>query len=115
MEAYLMKCIYYACVIILLLAFMTNTTNALDIMNLRDQSSLRCPSGIIARGDRDIDVERRCGAPLKIANRQDFGPIWVYHFGQDRFMFYLAFLHGNLQRIASAPCNPSQPECLDIR
>ncbi len=101
--------------ILLLPALMTDTSYALDIMNLRDQSSLRCPSGIIARGDRDIDVERRCGEPLKIANRQDFGPIWVYHFGQDRFMFYLAFLHGNLQRIASAPCNPSQPECLDIR
>ncbi|MBT8366293.1 MAG: DUF2845 domain-containing protein [Deltaproteobacteria bacterium] len=110
-----MKKIIYTITILLLLILVTDISYSLDIMNLRDQSTLRCPGGIVARGDSDIDVQRRCGDPLKIANRQDFGPIWIYHFGQDRFMFYFAFLHGNLQRIASAPCNPNRPECFDVR
>ena len=72
-------------------------------------------SSIASRHDVDLTVYDWNGDPLKIASRQDFGPIWVYHFGQGRFMYYLAFLNGKLQRIASAPCNPNRPECLDIR
>jgi hypothetical protein len=30
-------------------------------------------------------------------------------------MYYLAFQHGNLQRIASAPCSSNDPECYDLR
>ena len=110
-----MKHILYKSAILLLLILTTDLSYALDIMNLRDRSSLRCPSGIIARGDSESRVRERCGDPLKIATRQDFGPIWIYHFRQDRFMFYLAFLHGNLQRIASAPCNPNRAECLNVK
>jgi hypothetical protein len=110
-----MKHILYRSAILSLLILTASTSNALDIMNLRDQASLRCPSGIVARGDSEIQVRERCGDPLKIAHRQDFGPIWIYHFGQGRFMFYLAFLHGNLQRIASAPCSPNREECFDVR
>ena len=110
-----MKNLLHIGVIWILLILMANQSYGFDIMNLRDQSTLRCPGGIVARGDSDIDVQRRCGEPLKVAYRQDFGPIWIYHFGQGRFMHYLAFLHGNLQRIASARCNPDKPECLDIR
>ena len=110
-----MKNILYIGAILLLLILVADESYCFDIMNLRDQSSLRCPGGIVARGDSDIDVQRRCGEPLKIASRQDFGPIWIYHFRQGRFMHYLAFQNGNLQRIASAPCNPNRPECLDIR
>ena len=110
-----MKHLLYKSAVLLLLILSTGTSHALDIMNLRDQASLRCPGGIVARSDSEIRVQERCGDPLKITNRQDFGPIWIYHFGQDRFMFYLAFLRGNLQRIASAPCSPNRAECLDIR
>ena len=110
-----MKDLLHIGAIFVLLILMANQSYGFDIMNLRDQSTLRCQGGIVARGDSDIDVQRRCGEPLKVAYRQDFGPIWIYHFGQGRFMYYLAFLHGNLQRIASARCNPSKPECLDIR
>ena len=110
-----MKQILYTSAILLLLIFTADTSYALDIMNLRDRASLRCPGGIVARGDSESRVRERCGEPLKIATRQDFGPIWIYHFGQDRFMHYMAFLHGNLQRIASAPCSPNRDECLDVR
>ena len=101
--------------ILILLTIVANESYSLDIMNLRNQSSHRCPGGIVARGNLYRDVRNRCGDPINIANKQDLGPIWIYHFRQDRFMFYLAFLHGNLQRIASAPYNPDKPECLDIR
>ena len=88
----------------------------LDITTMADQSSLRCSGGVVAIGDREREVQEKCGDPLEVAHRQDFGPIWIYHFGQqDRFMYYLAFLHGKLQRIASAPCNPNEYECFDLR
>ena len=87
----------------------------LDITTMADQSSLRCSGGIIAIGDSERDVQDKCGDPLEIGRKQDFGPVWIYHFGQDRFMYYLAFLHGKLQRIARAPCNPNEYECFDLR
>jgi len=110
-----MKKILYMSAILILLILLADKSYSFDIFNLRDQASLRCPSGLVARGDKDTFVRQRCGEPLKIAHRQDFGPIWIYHFGQDRFMFYLAFLHGNLQRIASARCSPNREECFDIQ
>ena len=89
---------------------------SLDITTMADQSSLRCWGGVVAIGDSERDVQEKCGGPLEVAYRQDFGPIWIYHLGQqDRFMYYLAFLHGKLQRIASAPCNPNEYECFDLR
>ncbi len=110
-----MKNVLYTGTVLLLLMLLADKSYCLDIMNLRDQSTLRCPGGIVARGDSELHVQRRCGDPLKIADRQDFGPIWIYHFRGGRFMYYLAFLNGNLQRIVSATCNPNRPECLDIR
>ena len=86
----------------------------LDITTMADQSSLRCSGGVVAIGDSRRDVQEKCGEPLEIGYRQDFGPIWIYHWGQGRFMYYLAFLYGKLQRIASAPCNPNEYECFDL-
>jgi hypothetical protein len=110
-----MKNVLYVGTGLLLLMLLADKSHCQDIMNLRDQSTLRCPGGIVARGDSERVVQRRCGDPLKIADRQDSGPIWIYHFRGGRFMYYLTFLHGNLQRIGSATCNPNRPECLDIR
>jgi hypothetical protein len=114
MEVYIMKNIPSMIAVLILLILMTDTSYGLDIINMRDQASFRCPSGIVARGDSEMRVRQRCGDPLKIASRQDFGPIWIYHFGASRFMYYLAFLHGNLQRIVSAPCSPNREECFDV-
>ncbi|MBW2487019.1 MAG: DUF2845 domain-containing protein, partial [Deltaproteobacteria bacterium] len=52
--------------------------------------------------------------PLEITSREDKGPIWVYHFGQARFMYYLEFVFGKLERILSAPCDRSNYECFDL-
>ena len=110
-----MKNIFFLSAILILLIIIAEKSYCLDISNMRDQSTLRCRGGVVAIGDSDRYVRGKCGEPLEIANRQDFGPIWIYHFRNDRFMFYLAFLHGNLQRIASAPCNPNEYECFDLR
>jgi hypothetical protein len=97
----------------LLLLMLLADDSYCQVVNMRDQSTLRCSGGIVARGDSERDVQRRCGAPLKIAQPQDSGPVWIYHGG--RFMYYLTIVHGNVQRIRSATCSPNRPECLDIR
>ncbi len=88
---------------------------AVDIDNLADQGTLRCYGGIVSIGDSDRAVLQKCGEPLEVQHKQDVGPIWIYHIGQSNFMHYLAFLHGKLQRIVSAPCRSNNYDCFDLR
>ena len=88
---------------------------AIDIYNMADQGTLRCSGGIIATGDIDREVLAKCGQPLEVQWVQDVGDVWIYSADQSKFMYYLAFLHGKLQRIASAPCNTTDYECFDLR
>ena len=88
---------------------------SVDFNSLADQSSYRCSGGVVAVGDIDRDVRKKCGDPLEIGKRQDSGPIWIYYEDQANFMYYLPFLNGKLQRIVGAPCSPDDPECLDLR
>jgi hypothetical protein len=115
LETGIMKKILFLSYILILLILFVDKSYCLEIFNMRDQSTLRCRGGVVAIGDSERDVQDKCGDPLEIANRQDFGPIWIYHFRNDRFMFYLSFLHGNLQRIGSAPCDKNRYECFDLR
>ena len=69
---------------------------AVDISNLADQSTLRCSGGIVATGDSDRAVLQKCGEPLDVQSKQDVGPVWIYHIGQSKFMYYLAFQNGRL-------------------
>ena len=107
------RILYWGAAFVLFIIFAA-PSYSLDITTMADQSSLRCSGGVVAIGDSQRFVQEKCGEPLEIGHRQDFGPIWIYHWGQGRFMYYLAFLHGNLQRIASAPCNPDEYECFDL-
>jgi hypothetical protein len=100
---------------ILILLIFAAPSYGLDIYAMADQSTWRCPGGIVAIGDSDRDVADKCGDPVKVARVQDFGPIWIYQPGQSKFMYYLAFQNGKLQRIASAPCRNNDPECYDLR
>lgn len=88
---------------------------AIDIFNRADQSTLRCPGGVVATGDSDRVVRQKCGEPLDVQRIQDYGPIWIYNIGQSRFMYYLGFQFGNLQRIVSAPCGVNDEVCYDLR
>ena len=98
-----------------LLIIFVDKSHSIDFNNLVDQSSYRCSGGVVAVGDIDRDVRKKCGDPLEIGKRQDSGPIWIYYEDQANFMYYLPFLNGKLQRIVGAPCSPDDPECLDLR
>ena len=96
------------------LIFITGNLYAVDFNSLADQSSYRCSGGIVSVGDTDRDVREKCGDPLEIGKKQDYGPIWIYYEDQANFMYYLEILNGKLQRIVGAPCSPDDPECLDL-
>ena len=98
-----------------LLVIFADSSQSIDIGSLADQSSLRCSGGVVAIGDLDRSVRGKCGDPLEIGRRQDLGPIWIYYNDQSKFMYYFAFANGRLQRIVSAPCNPDNPDCFDLR
>ena len=106
--------IYLLAVSALLLKF-NGPSFSFDIYTMADQSSWRCPGGIVATGDSDRDVRIKCGNPIEVSRVQDFGPVWIYQPGQSKYMYYLAFQNGKLQRIASAPCSNNDPECYDLR
>jgi len=38
-----------------------------------------------------------------------------YYEDQAKFMYYLAFLNGKLQRIVGTTCNPDDAGCFDLR
>ena len=98
-----------------LLVIFIDTSQSIDFGNLADQSSYRCSGGVVAIGDLDRSVREKCGDPLEIGRRQDFGPIWIYYSDQSKFMYYLAFANGKLQRIVGASCNPDNADCFDLR
>ena len=105
------------CLTIVLAVLLAASQNsyAVNIRNMADQATLRCSGGIIAIGVTDREVLDKCGEPFDVQRVQDVGPVWIYTAGQSKFLYYLAFLHGKLQRIASAPCNTSDYECFDLR
>ena len=105
----------YIGLILALLLFALTPAHALDIYNMADQSTLRCRGGVVATGDSDRSVLQKCGQPLEVQSIQDVGPVWIYSLGQSKFMYYLAFQFGKLQRIASAPCSVNDYECYDLR
>jgi len=101
--------------IILTLISFAGPSFSFDIYTLADQSTWRCRGGVVATGDTSTVVKNKCGNPIDVISVQDIGPVWIYQSGQSRFMYYLAFQNGKLQRIASAPCRNNDPECYDIR
>jgi hypothetical protein len=105
---------YFICALLAFVTIFTPNAVAIDYGSLSDQSTYRCPGGVIALGDSDRSVREACGDPLEITSREDKGPIWVYHFGQDRFMYYLEFVFGKLERILSTSCNSDNYECFDL-
>ena len=106
---------FYIGLISVLLSIVSIAAHAVDIFNLADQSTVRCRGGVVALGDSDRAVLQKCGQPLEVQSKQDYGPIWIYHLGQSKFMHYLAFQFGKLQRIVSAPCKVNDYECYDLR
>ena len=106
--------LYFGVVLALLIVFVEKS-HSVDFNSLADQSSYRCSGGVVSVGDSEGDVREKCGDPLEIGRKQDYGPIWIYFHEQATFMYYLATLNGKLQRIVSAPCSPDDAGCFDLR
>lgn len=107
---------HYPGILMLLLIFTISEAAAIEPSFTNEQSSLRCSGGIVSVGDMDRAVRDRCGPPLAVTRRDtDSYNIWIYQPGASKFMYYLGFLHGKLQRIVSAPCTVNDPECYDLR
>jgi len=100
---------------LVLTALILENAYSLDFNSLADQSSYRCSEAVVSIGDLDRSVRQKCGDPSDIASVPDFGPIWIYPGKDGKFMYYLEFVNGTLQRIVSAPCSINDPSCFDLR
>ena len=115
MKVMMIKFIVALSVTLALLLNFAEKSSSLDIYSMADQPTLRCRGGVVATGDPDSSVMNKCGQPQRVIKISGYGPIWIYKIGQAKFMYYMEFEHGNLQRIASAPCSSNDTECYDIR
>lgn len=102
-------------IVLALLTFLSEMSDAIDFNSLTDQTNHRCEGGVVAYGDPDRSVREKCGDPLKILDKQGYGPNWIYHEPQANFMYYLEFRNRKLQRIVSSPCDVDDPACFDLR
>ena len=101
--------------VLVLTALISENSYSLDFNSLTDQSSYRCSEAVVSIGDIDRSVQQKCGDPIARATVPDYGPIWIYGQEGDRFMYYLEFVNGRLQRIYAAPCSIDDPSCFDLR
>ena len=108
------KTLYFIAALTLLINF-AEKSHSIDFNSLTDQSSYRCSGGVVSVGDLDRDVREKCGDPLEIGRKQDYGPIWIYYEDQADFMYYLEILNGKLQRIVGSPCKPDDADCFDLK
>ena len=71
-----------------------------DLSALDDAASLECPGGTVARGDSEDSVRAKCGRPHKVSQQDIDSPIiWFYNFGPTKFVYYLTFTNGVVERI----------------
>ena len=75
-----------------------------------DLSNYRCSGSLVYIGDTQHRVAGRCGEPddSYADNNSD---VWVYNFGQSRFVYYFTFTNGQLQRIRQVACDADNPDC----
>ncbi|MEE4261094.1 MAG: DUF2845 domain-containing protein [Desulfobacteraceae bacterium] len=103
-------------VVLGLLMFVVAQSHSRDMFKFMvNRSTLWCPGGVVSIDEPESVVLDKCGEPTEIMQNQDVGPIWVYTFRNDRFMYYLVVNKGALQRIASTPCNQQKYDCFDLR
>ena len=106
----------YLIALLLLPLIVTDQTAAIEIDFSNDHSSIRCTDGIVHVGDKEQGVMDKCGTPVAItAGDSDSYNIWLYQVGASKFMYYLGFLDGKLERIVSRPCINNDPNCYDAR
>ena len=72
--------------------------------------------GIVQVGEPMEDVRDKCGEPVAVTPEHSDGyDVWIYQVGESKYMYYLGFLNGQLDRIVSRPCVNNDPDCYDAR
>ena len=66
---------------------------------LDDAGSLRCDQESIMAGETSFQVQTACGKPDSILTKGSAREVWIYNFGPTKFVYYLTFINGRLDRI----------------
>ena len=104
----------YLVAMLLLLLMVASQTAAIEIDFSNDHSSIRCTDGVVQVGDQQQQILEKCGDPVAIAPGDSYN-VWIYQVGASKFMYYLGFLNGQLEKIVSEPCINNDPDCYDAR
>ena len=106
----------YLIALLLVTLWFTCQAVAIRIDFNNNHSSIQCTDGIVEVGDQQQQVLDKCGDPAAIApGDSDSYNIWIYQIGASKFMYYLGFLDGQLEKIVSEPCINNDPNCYDGR
>jgi hypothetical protein len=100
--------------IFILLLILATFLSALDYPpSGADLSNLRCSGGIVSTNDLSRVILQKCGEPMlresKIADQPY--EIWLYRFGQSKYIYYFGFFNDRLQRIYQVNCMQGDPNC----
>jgi hypothetical protein len=68
--------------------------NTISIFAAEEASTMMCDEGVVNIGDRDTDVQDKCGEP----NSQGMNK-WVYNFGPSQPVYTVIFKKGKVVRI----------------
>ena len=102
--------------LLLVLLYPAGQSVAIEIDFSNEHSSIRCTDGNVAVGKSRQEVLDKCGEPVAVTpERSDGYEVWIYQVGASKFMYYLGFLDGQLDRIVSRPCVNNDPNCYDGR
>ena len=106
----------YLIVLLLFPVYLAGQSAAIEIDFSNDHSSIQCTDGIVQVGEPRQVVLDKCGEPVAVTPEQlDGYDVWIYQVGASKFMYYLGFLNGQLDRIVSRPCVNNDPNCYDAR
>ena len=68
-----------------------------NLMALDDISTMDCDGGIVAVGDSEDSVRKKCGEPQQVLSPDPQEPIkWVYNLGET---YYVSVVNGKVERI----------------
>ena len=106
----------YLMALLLIAVLVAGQSVAIEIDFSNDHSSIKCTDGIVQVGEPQQVVLVKCGEPVAVTPENSDGyEVWIYQVGASKFMYYLGFLNGHLDRIVSRPCINNDPNCYDAR
>jgi hypothetical protein len=66
---------------------------------LDSTGSMRCDQESVMTGETEFQVKTACGEPDTVLIKGLAKKIWIYNFGPTKFIYYLTFVNGRLERI----------------